>query len=392
MTATGIIAEYNPFHTGHHWQTAQIHKALGGTTPIVVAMSGNWVQRGECAIADKWTRARWALSHGADLVLELPTPWAISSAEGFAQGGAAVLAATGVVDTLSFGSESGDSAKLSRVAKCLDSEAFSAALRPLLDQGLSFAACRQGAIASVLGHDEAACLSGANDNLGAEYLRAANAMGWSPDVLAIPRRGAQHDATLPAEGFASATILREWLTTGQSELANCFLPTQWPETLSPVTLDPLERTILARLRTMGREEFEALPDCGEGLSDRLAEAARQARSRDEVYSLTKSKRYAHARIRRIVLHALLGLTATDRPATLPYLRVLGFNPRGREVLHAMKQTATVPILTKPAQAQSLDEAGRRLFQLEARSTDLYGLCRQQIEPAGQEYFHSPVVL
>ena len=145
MNIVGIIAEYNPFHLGHARQIAETRRALGDCA-VVCAMSGHWVQRGECALTDKWTRAGMALRGGADLVLELPTPWATSSAESFARGGVGILAAAGVVDTLSFGSEGGDTAPLYRAAACLGSEEYRTALRRFLDKGLPFAACRQAAV------------------------------------------------------------------------------------------------------------------------------------------------------------------------------------------------------------------------------------------------------
>ena len=236
MKTAGIVAEYNPFHTGHAYQIARTRGLLGADCAVVAVISGNWVQRGACAAADKWTRAGWALAGGADLVLELPTVWAASAAESFATGAVALLRACGVVDVLSFGSESGDPAALAAAAACLDSEAYRAGLSRFLDEGMPFAACRQAVVAALLGSERAKVLSRPNDNLGVEYLRAASALGWSPQVLAVPRQGAGHDAPRPAEGFASASILREWIAAGRRDLADCFLPAPWPEELEPASL------------------------------------------------------------------------------------------------------------------------------------------------------------
>ena len=177
MKTAGIVAEYNPFHTGHAYQIARTRGLLGADCAVVAVMSGNWVQRGACAAADKWTRAGWALAGGADLVLELPTVWAASSAESFATGAVALLRACGVVDVLSFGSESGDPAALAAAAACLDSEAYRAGLSRFLDEGMPFAACRQTVVAALLGSERAKVLSRPNDNLGVEYVRAASALG-----------------------------------------------------------------------------------------------------------------------------------------------------------------------------------------------------------------------
>ena len=156
MGAIGIVAEYNPFHTGHAGQIARTRAKLGRDIPVAAVMSGNWVQQADCAIADKWTRAQLALMGGVDLVLELPTVWAVSSAESFARGAVSILNASGIVDALSFGSESGDIGQLGRVAACLDGREYPALLKERLSRGLSFPAARQGAAEQLLGPDAAA--------------------------------------------------------------------------------------------------------------------------------------------------------------------------------------------------------------------------------------------
>ena len=196
MATAGIVAEYNPFHRGHAWHIARTRRTLGADTAVVCVMSGHWVQRGECALTDKWSRAALALSGGADLVLELPTPWAMASAEAFARGAVGLLAATGVVDVLSFGSETGELAPLRAAAAALDGPDYPERLRAGLTRGLSFPAARQAAVG-------ADCLASPNDNLGVEYLRA---LPPGMEALTIPRRGAAHDGPA-AGGFASALSL-----------------------------------------------------------------------------------------------------------------------------------------------------------------------------------------
>ena len=394
MQVVGIVAEYNPFHTGHAYQIARTRAELGEDAPVVAVMSGCWVQGGRCAAADKWTRSRLALTGGVDLVLELPTVWAVSSAETFARGAVGILAAAGVVDVLSFGSECGAADRLRQVAACLNSPVYESGVRRFVDEGMPFAAARQEVVRGILGPERSALLSTPNNNLGVEYLRAASALGWSPQVLAVPRQGAGHDAPRPAEGFASASILREWIAAGRRDLADCFLPAPWPEELEPASLSHLERALLARVRSLSQAEWALLPDSGveEGLPARLVQAGSRALSVEEFLTLAKTKRYSHARLRRLLLWAFLGLTAADRPAAPPYLRVLGFTPRGQELLRAMKGAASLPILTKPAHARSLDGPGRRLFQLEARCTDLYGLCFSTPRPGGLEWTTGPVLI
>lgn len=392
MTVAGIITEYNPFHLGHKYQLAETKKGLNGDVALVCVMSGNFVQRGECAILDKWSRAKCALLGGADLVLELPTPWATASAEGFAKGAVEVLAATGVVDTLSFGSESGETESLRAAARCLNSEEYRAALKGELDKGVSFAAAREKAVRGLIGK-AGACLSTPNNNLAVEYLRA---LPPGMEAMAVRRVGAAHDGAV-ADGFASASAIRAMLAAGDFSGAEGYLPAGTAEELrghAPADLRYAERAILARLRGMTEADFAALPDSGaaEGLPVRLVRAAREAGSLAAFCDSAKTKRYAHARIRRLALWAFLGLTAEDRPEHVPYVRVLGMNERGKALLGRMKKTCDLPVITKPAHAKKLPGLAGALFEREAGYTDLYALCTPTVQPCGLEWTRGPVVL
>ena len=383
METAGIVAEYNPFHRGHAWHIAETRRRLGGEAPVVCVMSGHWVQRGECALADKWLRAALALDRGADLVVELPTPWAMASAESFARGAVSLLAATGVVDVLSFGSETGELAPLEEAAAALDAPDYPERLRAALGRGLSFPAARQEAAG-------AACLSAPNNNLGVEYLRSLRALGSTIRPLTVPRQGVGHDGPA-AGGFASASELRRLLRAGRGEEAAPYLTAPWSGELAD--MQHIERAVLARLRTMGEGDWAALPDGGgaEGLPSRLAKAAREAVSLEDFYTRAKTRRYPHARLRRLALAAFLDLRAAERPAAPPYVRVLGLGGRGRALLRKMKDTCPLPVIVKPAQARELDGPARTLFESEARYTDLYGLCFPAPRPCGAEWIHSPVV-
>ena len=383
METAGIVAEYNPFHRGHAWHIAETRRRLGGEAPVVCVMSGHWVQRGECALADKWLRAALALDRGADLVVELPTPWAMASAESFARGAVSLLAATGVVDVLSFGSETGELAPLEEAAAALDAPDYPERLRAALGRGLSFPAARQEAAG-------AACLSAPNNNLGVEYLRSLRALGSTIRPLTVPRQGAGHDGPA-AGGYASASELRRLLRAGRGEEAAPYLTAPWSGELAD--MQHIERAVLSRLRTMGEGDWAALPDGGgaEGLPSRLAKAAREAVSLEDFYTLAKTRRYPHARLRRLALAAFLGLRAAERPAAPPYVRVLGLGSRGRVLLRRMKDTCPLPVIVKPAQAREMDGPARTLFESEARYTDLYGLCFPAPRPCGAEWIHSPVV-
>lgn len=377
MEVIGVVAEYNPFHLGHAYHLAETRRLARGEVCVVCAMSGNWVQRGECAVTDKWRRAVWAVQGGADLVVELPTPWAVSSAEGFARGAVALLRAMGA-QTLSFGCETPDLAALTALAQALDSPDFSAALAPHLRRGLSFPAARQRAVEALLGPDTAALLAQPNNNLAVEYLRANRG---SLALLPILRRGS-HDGPLEGD-YPSAAALRTLLRQGDVARAEPFLPQRWEGPVAQMSLG--ERAVLARLRAMGPEDWAAVPDTGDGLAQRLTAAAARGTSLEEVYALAKSRHLTLARVRRAVLAGFLGLTAPARPDTPPYLRPLAMNRRGQAHLARLKKTCSLPIVTKPAQFQSL-------LAQEARYTDLFGLFLPELPPTGQEFLHSPVRL
>ena len=402
MKIAGIVAEYNPFHRGHAYQIACTRERLEENCAIVAVMSGHWVQGGRPAVGDKWTRAGMALLGGADLVLELPTPWAVSSAETFARGAAALLEGAGVVDMLSFGSECGDVDRLRQVAACLNRPEYEAGLRRFVDEGMPFAAARQGTVRGLLGQELASLLSGPNNNLGVEYLRALDRLKSGIQSMTIQREGAPHDSLLE-EGkrprFLSATQIRAFLEEGNWQAALPYLSAGGLEALRASwrgfpTLKRVERGLLAKLRVWTGEDWAKLPDsgAGEGLPPRLERAGKQCRSLEEFVDLAKPKHWTQARLRRLLVWAYLGLVQRDRPERPPYLRVLGFNQTGRTILKEMKARAALPILTKPAHAKSLDEPGRTLFALEARCTDLYDLCLEELPTPGREWTTGPVVL
>ncbi len=402
MKIAGIVAEYNPFHTGHAYQIACTRAQLGEDCAIAAVMSGHWVQGGRPAIADKWTRTKLALLGGADLVLELPTVWAVSSAETFARGAVDLLALTQVVDNLSFGSECGDIGKLCQVACCLNTPRYQELVRSYAQQQIPFAAARQRAVAELLGPEWAALLDTPNNNLGIEYLRNLERDGWAMGAVTVRREGAPHDSLLRGTErprFCSATQLRAYLEREDWAALEPYLPEGGLEVLRDgwtgfPSLKRAERSVLARLRTMTAEDWAVIPDsgAGEGMPPRLERAGQQCRSLEEFIALAKPKHWTQARMRRLLVWSWLGLTQEDRPDRPPYLRVLGFNSRGQAALKEMKERAHLPILTKPAHARSLDGPGRRLFDLEARCTDLYDLCLEAVPTPGREWTTSPVRL
>lgn len=386
MKTIGIVAEYNPFHSGHVWHITQTRRLLPEETAVVAVMSGNWVQRGECAITDKWTRAKMALAGGVDLVLELPTVWAAASTESFARGAMAVLEATGVVDILSFGSECGQIAPLKELASCLNSPEFSHTLRQELGPKKSFAQCRRQAAERLLGPGIAALLDTPNNNLGVEYLRF---LPPGMEAVTVPRRGAAHDGGIAGE-FASASLLRRWIRAGDMTSVSPFLPMPWKG--ESADMKYLERPLIARLRSITLAETESLPDSGDGLAARLLYAARQTAELEELYTLTKTRVYAHSRVRRLALYALLGLRKEDIPSTPPYIRILGFNRRGQTLLKEMNQKSSLPFFVKPAHVRRCSKESQQLFALEERFSDLFALCFPTPCPCGLEWTSNPIIM
>ena len=401
MRTAGIIIEYNPLHAGHLYQLEETRRILGQDTAIIGVMSGDFVQRGDFAIVGRQARAKAAVESGVDLVRELPLPWAVGSAERFADGGVAALAATGVVDRLVFGSECGDAAALERVASVLLSEGFPALLKQELSTGVSFAAARQQAVERMETSEDAALLAQPNNILAVEYCKSLLRRESAIRPLTIQRKGAGYHETEPEAELPSATMLRQLLRSGEREKALTRMAPAMRAAFeeearlgrAPVLLEICERAILARLRSMSEADFAALDEGREGLYHRLYEASRTAAGLEEILESAKTKRYAYARLRRMVLWAWLGMTPKDFPEEIPYLRVLAANETGRELLGRMRKTAAVPVVTKPQHVRRLSREAQALFELEARAADLYALAYPDLSAAvgGRLWREGPMI-
>lgn len=384
MKISAIICELNPLHSGHQALFSHAKSRFDG---LVCILSGNYVQRGEPAVLDKWARTRLALSSGADLVLELPLPWAMAGAERFAAGGVALARSLGAVDTLLFGSEEEDLKALWDLATLLDSPAFPQALEAT-DATLPFAQRRQQTAAQLIGEETASLLERPNCILGVEYVKALRRQGGIMDVEVFPRLGAGHDVPDREGLLLSASHARELLVQGADltgRLPEATLAA-WQVLLEkgqcPASLERLERAILCKLRSLTVEDFAMLPDVSEGLEYRLYKAARQAGGLEEFWDLVKSKRYPLARIRRLTMAAFLGLSR-NLPELPCYLRVLGMTPTGQRIL---KQARPIlPVAIRPGDFQRLGGEALSLFELEAHADDLYGLSLPSPTPCGRDY-------
>ena len=377
MDFIGVVCEYNPFHNGHEYHLRESARQTGGL-PVVCVMSGDFVQRGEAALYAKHARAEAAVRGGADVVFELPLPWALASAEGFARGAVGLLGALGAT-TLSFGTESEDLGILDALARrLLEPETIEAIRAKMAEEPeLSFAAARQRVLESLCG-EGARALEGPNNILAVEYLKAISALELDIRPLAIRRLGSAHDGA--GEGSTrSASELRSLLRRGGD--AAPFMPVSACEVFArdaalgrgiPAPA-ALETAILSRLRMCGGELFSALPDASGGLGERLRKAAAEEASLDAVYAAVKNKRLAMSRVRRAVFCAALGVREGMAAGLPPYARLLAANSRGRELLGEWKDSCAVPIITKPASVRELGGACERIFSLGAAAHDLYVL-------------------
>ena len=384
MKIVGIICEYNPFHLGHKKQIDYIKSRFGEDCAVVCLMSGNFVQRGAPAIFGKALRARAAVLSDADLVLELPVTYALSSAEGFARGGVEILGK--FCDLLCFGSETGDADSLMTTAKALLSEEFKPLLRAELDKGLSFPAARASALEK-LGLD-AQILRRPNDILAVEYCKAILSSGTAMKPLTIVREGSYH-AEAPDEENPSATALRRLFAEGKEWRS--YVPVHTCDLFANAplhTLEAAERAILMRLRTMTDADFEALPYGSEGLWRKFMHACRCESGIAAITAATKSKRYTATRIDRMLLCAWLGITASMMESLPPYVRVLAFNDTGRAVLKQAR--SHLQIINA---GESVDHP---YYALERRCSDLYALTRTDAidPPDGEEkeriYYHKEI--
>ncbi len=383
-----IIAEYNPFHNGHRHHIKRTLELTGAENTVVI-MSGNFVQRGDCAIADKFSRAQMALAQGADLVLELPLPFACAGAEKFASGGVGIADALGCVDYLSFGTECGDAEQLKRAADAVSDECIKPELDSLLSQGMSFASARTEAVRRLYGNDTAEILCMPNNTLAVEYIRALGRLNSDIVPVGIPRAGVGHNSCETSGDIASATAIRRMLAGEGREEAGRYLPERTFRMLSelmaegkaPADLLRTERAILSRLRSMTREQLAALPDISEGLENRIYDCVRSACSLEELYDSVKSKRYSHARIRRIVLSAFLGVRQVHSQS-LGYIRILGMNERGRQLLSRTRPK--LPLISSYRQVSALPQEARNQYMLECHADDLWSLMTPSIQPCGAD--------
>ncbi|MDR0223032.1 MAG: nucleotidyltransferase family protein [Oscillospiraceae bacterium] len=391
MKIAAIIAEYNPFHNGHKYHIEQT-RAVTGSTHVVAVMSGNFTQRGDIAVAEKHKRAETALRNGADLIIELPVAFSLSSAERFASGAVSLLNSLNCADVLSFGSECGDAELIKEAAGAahyaVTTEDFIGAVK----SGLPYPAALQKTVGKYYTDDVVRALNEPNNILGVEYVKALNEIGSSIEPFTITRGGAAHDGR--GEGAAangvrvlSALQLRKMIFEGGD--VSAFMPDAG-DLGDYADIRRLETAVLVSLRLMSPAAIKRAPNVQNGLENRIYKAARAARSLPELYFLAKTKSYTMARIRRAVLCCFLGITKSDAKLPPQYVRILGMNEKGREILAAAK--CELPMDTSLAALMKRGDGQKRQALLEERCANVYALAFGKRRICGGEFTAKPVIL
>ncbi|MDK2822180.1 MAG: hypothetical protein PWQ67_1226 [Clostridia bacterium] len=405
MKVLGVIAEYNPFHFGHYYHL-QKAKELTGASAVICIIGSSFLQRGEPALVDKWARCQMALHAGADLILELPIVFSCRSALWFAMGGVKSLASTGIITHLAFGAETTDLNKMQQIARILNQEnsSFVKNLEKYLDLGYSYPKSRSLTLQTILNtpeNDFINDLDKPNNILALAYLQVLESLNSKIEPVLIKRLGHYHSLQ-PENGIASATAIRK-LILEKNPLWYKYVPESTKEILTlefnqgkgPVSLQSVEQSIMATIRRKTPKDLKNIIEVKEGLENRIWQLAQSSGNITSLIEKLKTKRYTYTRMQRLLTHIFIRFT-NDLSITSPeYLRVLGFNSKGQELLQLMKTNCQLPIITKFAQGyDQVSEIGKKVMDLEARATDLYTLAfpNPQVRQGRQDFYRSPIII
>ncbi len=405
----GIVAEYNPFHNGHLYHIAQ-SKQETGAEYVVCIISGSFVQRGNTSIINKWAKAKMALANGADLVIELPTVYSVSSAENFAEGAIKILNSLKIVDTLSFGMEANDVAILNNIANVLYTEPkeYTNILSHELKKGNSYPKARENALMMYLNDIKkyANVLSGSNNILAIEYLKALKRTKSSMIPLGIKRQKVLYNDEYMVDEFASATAIRKMLMTREFDDIRKVMPKSSYRILGEelklghyvIDLSKFEKEIIYTLRKMTQEEIAELPDVSEGLDSSLKNAANSCNTLEDLINIVKTKRFTQTRIQRILIYALLGIDkkqmATSKKVE-PYVRVLGFNNKGKDMISEISRiNPKLNIVTSVK--KYMDEVSNKnlkeMLQKDILATNIYTIGYEMDSWSNLDYTNKLIVM
>lgn len=383
---TGIVCEYNPFHNGHLYQL-QRAKAMGGES-IVCVMSGNFVQRGECAFLSKHIRARAAVMCGADVVIDLPTPWAMATAETFARGSIGLLQSFGI-DAVSFGCENDDADLLTACSKKLREDETGLLIKSFTAGGMSYPEAVSRVLSEIIGEKAGELVSSPNNTLAVEYIRQ---LSDNIRLLPVKRQGASHDGDEVQDSIASASMIRK-LSMSDESLG--FVPADLVplyKQADKYSLSHCERAILSALRSMEKGELSLYVSDNNGLDMRIYDAVQSADSLESLYATAKSKNYTHSRVRREVMNLWLKVRRDYSEGIPPYIKILAVSEMGLSLLSKAKKNTDLPIITKHSETKNLTGKAKEIYTAECRNTDLFSLCCEKIKECSLEKKHSMIIV
>lgn len=397
MKISAVICELNPFHFGHKYLIHNIKKNVA--THTIGIMSSNFTQRGEPSIISKKARTQIALNEGLDLIIEIPTIWSTASAEKYAFAGVSIANSLGCVDNLCFASEIGNIQPLKIISDTINSESFNSHIQRYLSTGITFAKARQLSIKEILGENYSPILTHPNNILAIEYLKSLSKLNSKIIPYTIKRIGTDHNSTETYQKFASASYIRNLIQTTNENFYK-YLPKSSHEIIlkeinslrAPSNISLIERAILSNLRTMSKKDIADLYDISEGIEGRIFKCAKISSSLNQLIQNIKTKRYTMARIKRLIIYSFLGITKYYSDLPITYIRVLGFNSKGLEILKILKNTSSLPIVTKFSEIKNLDNISKTIFEKECLCTDLYNISLPTPWPCGQEQKYKLVIL
>ena len=404
----GIIAEYNPFHNGHYYHL-QKAKQEAGADFCVAVISGNFTQRGDTSIVNKWAKAYMAICGGADLVIELPTLYSVSSAENFANGAIKILDSLKIVDSFAFGAEADDLSTLNNIANVLYDEprGYTNILGHELKKGISFPMARENALMMYLNDIKryANVLSSPNNILAIEYLKALKAQKSHLNPVMIKRQKVYYNDSRIVDGFASATGIREMMKQKQYADLRKVVPNSTYQILGQqvkkgeiiLNLSKYEKEIIYTLRKMTTAQIADLPDVSEGLEHTIKNAAANCNNLADLISAIKSKRYTQTRVQRILVYALLGIDKRMMETSkkiAPYVRILGFNPKGRMLIsEIVNRNPKINMITsvKKFIDQNKNKQLAEMLNVDIFATDVYTLGYEYESKANLDFTNNMII-
>lgn len=402
MNITGVIVEYNPFHNGHLYHLNKT-KEITDCDGIIAVMSGHFVQRGSPALLDKWTRAKLALLNGVDLVLELPTIYSTSSAEFFAYGATSLLDGINIVNNLCFGSELGNIDIILKTSKILQEEplSFKEDLKNFIDKGISFPNAREKALINFMRKEKNSfdfnnvlCLS--NNILALEYCKNLFKINSNIKPFTVKRQGSHYNCLHLRDNLSSATAIREYIGNNEN-LDN--LVKSVPETVLNMLKNfqneqckfPFEEDMFTYIKHKyfsNTGSIENLPDVSEGIHNRIYRALDTCNTLKEAMDMIKTKRYTYTRIKRILCHYFIGMDMINsdelRRKPCPYVRILGFNRKGQDILKLIKKSSNIPIINK------IPKTINNTLKLDINATKCYSLLNHKVNPL-DDFLKNPII-